>query len=66
MAARRPLAFRAIKVALVVGTCLTLINQFDALFGGASATSLWWKIPLTYSVPFLVSLYSSLAATRAS
>ena len=65
MAARRPLVVRAIKVALVVGTCLTLINQFDALFADASAAALWWKVPLTYSVPFLVSLYSSLAAMRA-
>jgi len=64
MAAHRPLVIRAIKVALLVGTCLTLINQSDALFAGASAAALWWKIPLTYSVPFLVSLYSSLAAVR--
>jgi hypothetical protein len=55
---------RAVKVALVVGTGLTLINQADALFGGAPAAALWWKIPMTFSVPFCVSLYSSVATSR--
>ncbi len=60
----RILLLRAIKVALVVGTCLTVINQGDALLAGASAPELWWKIPLTYCVPFVVSLYSALSAMR--
>jgi len=55
---------RAIKVSLIVGTGLTLINQADALFGTAPTGALWWKIPLTYSVPFCVSLYSSIATSR--
>lgn len=61
---RRDMLVRAVKVALVVGTGLTLINQADALFAGAPAGALWWKIPLTYSVPFCVSLYSSVATSR--
>jgi methyl-accepting chemotaxis protein len=60
----RVLVFRAIKVALVVGSCLTLINQGDALFGATPAPALWWKVPLTYCVPFVVSLYSALSAMR--
>jgi hypothetical protein len=55
---------RALKVSIVVGTGLVFINQGDVLFAGASIEGLWWKIPLTYSVPFFVSLYSSVSATR--
>jgi hypothetical protein len=58
------LVIRAIKVALIVGTGLTLINQSDALLGAAPAGALWWKIPLTYTMPFCVSLYSSIMSTR--
>jgi len=57
----RQWVLRALKVSGVVGTCLTLINQGDLLFGSAPAPALWWKIPLTYCVPFCVSLYSAMA-----
>ena len=54
---------RAIKVALVVGTLLTFIHSGEAILAGQ-----WpdhpWKIPLTYLVPFAVSLYSSAADRR--
>jgi methyl-accepting chemotaxis protein len=51
---------RAVVVAAVVGTLLTLINQWDAL--GAGRVDLV-KAMLTYLVPFGVSIYSA-AATR--
>ena len=60
----KPLMARAAKVSCVVGTCLTLINQADLLFGREPAPALFWKIPLTYCVPFCVSLYSALAAMK--
>lgn len=63
-AAFRAMRVRALKVALSVGTCLTLINQGDAIFGGQPAATLLWKVPLTYCVPFCVSLYSAMAATQ--
>lgn len=44
----------ALKVALVVGTILLLINQFDALF--SSAELRWFPAILTYFVPFTVFL----------
>ncbi len=52
---------RAALTALVVGTILTLINQGPAIFGGDIHDSLAWKIPLTYSVPFLVVTFGALA-----
>ena len=51
---------RALKVALFVGTVLTLINQGDAIFGGGRFS--WLKAALTYVVPYLVSSYSAAMA----
>ena len=55
---------RSLYAALVVGTILTLLNQGDALLAGEWANSLYWKIPLTYSVPFIVSTYGALTNVR--
>jgi hypothetical protein len=46
--------FSALKVALVVGTVLLLINQYDALFSTAELR--WFPALLTYCVPFTVFL----------
>ena len=54
---------RAIKVSLLVGTVLNLINSGDALLAGHLPPNAW-KIPFTYLVPFLVSYYSSAAERR--
>ena len=59
-----PMLRRSAIVALVVGTVLTLLNQGDGLFSGEWNNALYWKIPLTYCVPFLVATYGSLAAAR--
>ncbi|KGY06918.1 hypothetical protein NM06_20105 [Vibrio sinaloensis] len=48
---------RSIIIAVVVGTLLNLINQGDALATGLSLN--WFKVILTYCVPFAVSLASS-------
>ncbi len=50
----------AISVAAVVGTILTLINQGDRLLQGTVSPEMLWKIPMTYSVPYLVVTYSAL------
>ncbi|NQZ53599.1 MAG: hypothetical protein HRT93_05015 [Piscirickettsiaceae bacterium] len=44
-------------VALVVGSALNLINQWDAVFGASSLDYL--KLTLTYSVPYLVASISA-------
>lgn len=54
---------RAVKVALVVGTILNLINSGDALLAGRMPQQPW-KIPVTYLVPFAVSLYAGAAERR--
>ena len=64
-AIRHPaLVGRASRVALFVGTVLTVINQGNAILGGHPTAELLWKIPLTYLVPYLVSTYSTLGAVH--
>jgi hypothetical protein len=59
-----PAVRRSLMVSLIVGTVLNLINQGPELLGGG--TPVWWKIALTYLVPFLVASYGSYAAFRSS
>jgi hypothetical protein len=47
-----------------VGTILVMINQGDLLVSGHWAPSLWWKIPLTYAVPFIVATLGALSNAR--
>lgn len=60
---------RAVKVALIVGPVLTLINQTPALVtlleGRGIALTTVGRIVLTFVVPFVVSFYSSTMADRA-
>jgi hypothetical protein len=53
-------------IALLVGTVLTAVNQGDVLLGGQWLPALWWKIPLTYAVPFVVATAGALGSARAS
>ena len=50
---------RSFFAALVVGTVLNLINQGDVLFGAAPVN--WFKIILTYCVPYAVSTYGAVS-----
>jgi hypothetical protein len=50
---------RSLIVALVVGTILNLINQGDALVGGAAPNVT--KLLLTYVVPYCVSTYGAVS-----
>jgi hypothetical protein len=50
---------RSFYVALVVGTILNIINQGDALLVHASIN--WFKIVLTYLVPYGVCTYGAVS-----
>lgn len=52
-------ARRSFLVALVVGTILNLINQGDALLAHTSIN--WFKIILTYFVPYGVCTYGAVS-----
>ena len=51
--------FLAIRIALVVGTILGIINHYDMFLSGNYETSRIVKMLITYLVPFSVSLYST-------
>lgn len=57
IACRRPIALAALRVALVVGTLLNLINQGERLLAGWPPS--WFHVALNYLVPFCVSGYSA-------
>ncbi len=53
---------RSLKVSVLVGTILVAINQGNLLFGDTMSPDLYWKIPLTYCVPYAVSTYAAVDA----
>jgi hypothetical protein len=55
---------RSLLVALLIGTVLNTINQGPEILTGH--WPIWWKLLLTYSVPFCVASYGSYAAFRSS
>ena len=59
-----PLVRRSLAVALIVGTILVAINQGNVILDGEFPASLYWKIPLTYCVPYLVATTGALLNAR--
>ena len=55
---------KAVITAVVVGSILLLINQYDALFGPHPIN--WIKAGLTYCVPFCVYLYGAHSNSKGS
>lgn len=53
---------RAIKVSLLVGTLLALINHFPSIMAFSFTIETVLQITLTYFVPYAVSSYSSYQA----
>jgi hypothetical protein len=60
----RPMLKRSLLTALVVGTILTAINQGTVLADGNFPGELYWKVPLTYCVPFCVATWGALINSR--
>lgn len=56
-ACQRPIVLAAIKVALVVGTILNIINQGGRVMEGLPPS--WFHVALNYLVPYCVSSYSA-------
>lgn len=59
---KRETVLRAIKVAMVVGPILIIINHHDAILSMELHRHLYIKIALTFLVPYCVSAYSSAQA----
>ncbi len=54
----------ALKVALVVGTVLNLINHFDILLGAPLGTTVAVQMGPTYVVPYCVSTHGQVWGRR--
>jgi hypothetical protein len=56
----------ALRVALVVGTILNLINHFDLLLGAPLTPVTLVQIGLTYVVPYCVSTHGQVFGKRSA
>lgn len=65
VAARRDVVRRSVKVSLVVGTLLVLINYTDRALAGDLSSADLVKMLLTYAVPYCVSTWASVSAILA-
>ena len=65
VALRPDIVRRSRKVALVVGTLLVTINYGDRLLAGTIGQVDVIKMLLTYCVPYCVSTWAAVGATRA-
>ncbi len=57
---------RSLRIALVVGTVLALINHGDQLLQGQATAGTGLKMLLTYAVPFTVATWSAILNGRLS
>lgn len=55
---------KTVTVALVVGTVLFFINHLDVVLRGDATAGVWVKGAITYLVPFAVSNFGILVASR--
>lgn len=62
----KPLLIKSLLTAIVVGTILVLINAGNKIFANQFPSDLYWKIPLTYCVPFLVATWGALINSKIS
>src|SRR5262245_49632565 len=61
---RPALLKRSFLTALVVGSLVTAINQGNIMLRGDFPSDLWWKIPLSYTLPFCVATWGALVNSR--
>ncbi|MEM7078055.1 MAG: nitrate/nitrite transporter NrtS [Pseudomonadota bacterium] len=64
IAQRRDVQLRALRISLIVGTLLGIINHGNAVLTGSFALTNLIQILLTYLVPYCVSVFSSVSALR--
>ena len=57
---------KSLIASLLVGTILTVINQGDLVVSRNYQIAMLWKIPLTYTIPFLVATWGAVTNSRVS
>lgn len=66
VALSRMVVTRAIKVAIIVGTILAFINHGEKILSMSLPSQDWFKVILTYLVPYCVSTWSAVGAIKAN
>lgn len=59
IALEKGIVISSLKVALVVGCILNMINQGNHLVSMSFESINWFKLGLTFTVPYMVSTYAS-------
>jgi len=57
-----PILGNSIRIALVVGTILNLVNQYDRVVSGQGIA--WWSFAFNYLVPYCVATVSATLHAR--
>lgn len=63
---RRTTLRRTVRIALLVGTILSVVNQGGVIAGGEADVITWMRVLANYVVPFCVSSAGFLSATKRS
>ena len=61
---RKDVFLTALKMVLIVGIVLAIINHGDHIYLGTMTITNWTKILITFCVPFCVSTVSSVLAIK--
>lgn len=61
VATQRAVVMRSLRIAVVVGTILGLVNHGGALVSGHVTAAEWVQIAVSYVVPFFVATWSAAA-----
>ena len=62
MAVRRDIVLRSLKICAVVGTIVIIINYSERIRAGTLTDDDYFKMLMTYCVPYCVSTYVSVSA----
>ena len=57
---------RTVRIALLVGTILSAVNQGGVILGGEASALTWLRVAANYIIPFCVSNAGVLSGTRAA
>lgn len=55
---------QSVAAALIVGTILFAVNQLDVVMAGDASAAVWIKSAVTYLVPFTVTNYGIVVASK--